>query len=504
MAPENPLVAAPPAEPGGAFNAGTGDNGWATGISIAESAMDTYNGIKDGNWVEAGLGMVGLAADAAAMAIDPFGTLMSSAASFLMEHVQPLKDMLDWLAGNPPVIESYATTWNNVGTELGKVAEDYRAAVAKGTAGWEGAAAAQYLTNAQQHGDALAGAASAAGTVGTVVGMMGMVVGFVREVVRDLIADLVGKLIAWVLEAAFTLGFGTPVIVAQAVTAISKWAAKIAKIIQDLLNTIKKVSPMLKRLVEVFEKVMKVLGKLAGKATGLDVLDPKNIKRGGFLQTGRTDIDGPSGSGRPGSGDGDSGNGNSSGDGDSGGDRGGDRGGSGDSPSNRPGDGTTTTSGTAPPDTPTRPGSGDPGGPGAPATRPGRDPGTHPDGDQPRGLGEQRGGPGTSTPSRTDAPPRGNPNYGGSHTPVGEHRGGPGGNTAPGNHTPVGEHRGGPGGNTAPGGHSPVGEHRGGPGGNPAPGGHSPGGHSPSGDTRGGPGGNPGPSRFDQTHSSTA
>jgi hypothetical protein len=27
----------------------TGDNGWATGISIAESVMDTDNGIKDGN-----------------------------------------------------------------------------------------------------------------------------------------------------------------------------------------------------------------------------------------------------------------------------------------------------------------------------------------------------------------------------------------------------------------------------------------------------------------------
>ncbi|PSL48677.1 hypothetical protein B0I31_12464, partial [Saccharothrix carnea] len=293
MAGENPLVAAPPAESGSFFNAGTGDNGWATGISIAESAMDTFNGIKDGNWVEAGLGMVGLAADAAAMAIDPFGTLLSSAASFLMEHVQPLKDMLDWLAGDPPVIESYSTTWNNVAEELGRIAEEYSAGVRRGTEGWTGAAAEAYHANSAVHGDALAGAASAAGTVGTVVGLMGMVVGFVREMVRDLIADLVGKLIAWVLEAVFSLGFGTPVIVAQAVTAISRWAAKIAKIIQDLLNTIKKVSPMLKRLVEVFEKIMKVVGKLAGKVTGLDVLSPGNIKPGGFLQTGRADIDTP-------------------------------------------------------------------------------------------------------------------------------------------------------------------------------------------------------------------
>src|SRR3954467_12548203 len=128
----NPLVAQAPQE-GSGFTKGTGDNGWATGISIAESAMDTFNGFKDGNWIEGGLGVVGLAADAASMAIDPFGTLMSSAASFLMEHVQPLKDMLDGLAGAPPVIESYSTTWTNVSTELGKIAEDYATALKSGT-----------------------------------------------------------------------------------------------------------------------------------------------------------------------------------------------------------------------------------------------------------------------------------------------------------------------------------------------------------------------------------
>ncbi|CAL9395577.1 hypothetical protein SUDANB95_01342 [Actinosynnema sp. ALI-1.44] len=509
--PSNPLVAAPPAEPGGVFNAGTGDNGWATGISIAESAMDTFNGIKDGNWIQAGLGMVGLAADAAAMAIDPFGTLMSSAASFLMEHVQPLKDMLDWLAGNPPVIESYATTWNNVGTELGKIAEDYKAAVARGTAGWGGAAAAQYLTNASAHGDALTGAASAAGTVGTVVGMMGMVVGFVREMVRDLIADLVGKLIAWVLEAVFSLGFGTPVIVAQAVTAISKWAAKIAKIIQDLLDTIKKVSPMLKRLVEVFEKVMKVLGKIAGKATGLDVLDPKNIKKGGFLQTGKADVDTPNGStgNSTGTGSGD-GDGTSSGDGNGDGSGSDNSPGTGDpdspTPSNRPGEGTTNTASTpTSTDTP-RPGRTDPGDTTPTGTpRPGRDPGGNsPDSDQPRGVGETRGGPG-------------------GNSPVDERRGGPGGNSptsdyrpAPGG-TPVGEHRGGPGGQPSPGYSSTPGSNSGGPGGGGSPGGYN--GAPGGGGTPGGGGGSysgggspnagnppnaPTPTRYDQTSAAAA
>ncbi|ATE54111.1 PPE domain-containing protein [Actinosynnema pretiosum] len=298
-------MAQAPAEPDGLFNAGTGDNGWATGISLAESAMDTYKGFAEGNWIEAGLGTVGLVADVASLAVDPFGTLLSSAASFLMEHMQPLKQMLDWLAGNPPVIDSYSQTWDNVAEELKAVAADYASAVASGTEGWTGPAAEAYHRGAAEHGDALSGAASAAGAVGTVVGLMGMVVGFVREFVRDLIADLVGKLIAWVLEAVFSLGFGTPVIVAQAVTAISRWGARIAEVVRKLLNTVKKVSPMIARLVEVFEKIAKVVGRIAGKVTGLDVLHPSSVIPGGFARRGGGGgVDLPGGSAPGGRGDG--------------------------------------------------------------------------------------------------------------------------------------------------------------------------------------------------------
>lgn len=136
----NPLVADAPQDGDGPgpLTSGNGDYGWAGGIGIAESAMDTFNGIKDGNWVEGGLGMVGLAAEGAAAAIDPFGWLMSSVASFLMEHVQPLKDMLDSVCGDPPVIQSYSETWSNVSGHLEETQVTFANAVKTGTAGWTG------------------------------------------------------------------------------------------------------------------------------------------------------------------------------------------------------------------------------------------------------------------------------------------------------------------------------------------------------------------------------
>jgi hypothetical protein len=319
----NPLVAEAPQDGAGPgpLTAGNGDYGYAGGIGIAESAMDAFNGISEGNWVEGGLGVLGLAAEAASAAIDPFGWLMSSVASFLMEHMQPLKDMLDWLAGDPPVIQSYSETWANVAASLEETQVTFTNAVKNGTSGWTGAGADAYRESTAEQAEAIAGAATVSSAISTVVMIMGEVVAFVRETVRDLIADLVGKLISWVLETVFSLGFGTPVVVAQAVTAISKWAARIAELVQKLLGTIKRVSPLLGKLAEVFTTIIKLFGKLAGKITGLDVISTKNITPGGFFQHGSGDFDGPSGgnggnggSGGPGGGSGDSGGAGDSGD----------------------------------------------------------------------------------------------------------------------------------------------------------------------------------------------
>ncbi|WP_328448916.1 hypothetical protein [Amycolatopsis sp. NBC_00438] len=278
----NPLVVDAKQDPDGpgAFTAGNGDYGWAGGIGLAESSMDAFNGIKDGDWVSGGLGVLSLAGEIAGAAVDPFGYLMSSVASFLMEHIQPLKDMLDSLAGNPPVIQSYADTWGNVSKALGERKTDFDNAVKTGTAGWQGAGADAYRKFATEHSDALSGAATVAGAISTVTMIMGQVVSFVRETVRQLIADLVGKLIAWVMEEVFSLGFGTPVVVAQASAAIAKWGKKIGELLKKLTDTIRKVSPLLSKLVDIFEKIAKVFGKVLGKVSGLDGL---KIKEGGFV-----------------------------------------------------------------------------------------------------------------------------------------------------------------------------------------------------------------------------
>lgn len=243
---------------------------WYSGIGIAESAADIKSGIEGGGWVDIGLGVAGVGLEALSFVVDPLGSLFSAGVSWLIEHVKPLSDALDWLAGNADLVASHAQTWKNVAKAVGEVRDDYTRDVANDTAGWQGQAGDAYRMAAGRTADVLGGASTAAEGFGSAVEMAGVVVAVVREVVRDLIADLVGRLISWALELAFTLGLAAPVVAAQASAAVARWGAKIGDILKKLVRTIGKLVPLLRKLGDVFDNVRKVLDDLKSPARQAD------------------------------------------------------------------------------------------------------------------------------------------------------------------------------------------------------------------------------------------
>ncbi|MGH3757396.1 DUF6531 domain-containing protein [Actinophytocola sp.] len=258
----NPLVAAP-----------VETTNAATGIGIAESAMDLANGVSDGSWVEAGLGAAGVGLEVLSMVIDPVGTLLSYGVGWIIEHFQPLKEALDWLAGDPPEIRAFSETWANVAEEVSAITQEFLNEVNSGTSGWTGQAADSYRAHGAEVADALSGASSLAGGISTGVAIMGEVVAAVRELVREIIAELVGRLIAWAAEIAASLGFATPVVVAQAVSAITKTINTVSTFIRKLIKTIGNVSPLIRNVVT---KLDEIIGKLSTLMRGADAPSTPN------------------------------------------------------------------------------------------------------------------------------------------------------------------------------------------------------------------------------------
>ncbi|MFD6395829.1 DUF6531 domain-containing protein [Nocardia sp. NPDC060249] len=240
---------------------------WSTGISLVSSVTDLSDAISGGSWIEVGLGVVGLGAEAVSLVVDPLGTLAGYGVGWLIEHCQPLQDALDWIAGDPAQIEAYAKTWDNVAARISEVATAQNAAVTADVADWTGQTATAYKSAASNTTNLLTAANTAATAAASAIRMAGGIVAAVRETVRDLVAQTVGRLAVWAAELVFSVGLATPLVAVQATAYIAKTVATISKLFSKLAKTMSKLKPLLKQLKSAFGDIAKAFKKTPSKTS---------------------------------------------------------------------------------------------------------------------------------------------------------------------------------------------------------------------------------------------
>ncbi|MFG2103459.1 WXG100 family type VII secretion target [Micromonospora echinaurantiaca] len=238
----NPLVAAP---------ADT-TSPW-TGVWIAEDIELIGRGIRDGSWIDGSLGVVGAGLDALALVSDPVGSLLQYGIAWIIEHVRPLTEALDWLAGDPAQIAAHAQTWRNVAGALRTEAEALARAARLDLVEWSGAAATAYRSWAAEQQGALVGLGRAADTMAALTEGAGCLIAAVRLMVRDAIALCVSRLVVYAAEEALSLGLATPLVVEQVVTTVAAFAAKIARWLRGLLASLRRLIPEARRLTELID-----------------------------------------------------------------------------------------------------------------------------------------------------------------------------------------------------------------------------------------------------------
>jgi uncharacterized protein YukE len=214
------------------------------GVRMLDPAISAVEAAQRGDWLGASLSGLATTVDVVSYAIDPIGELLASAASFLMEHVHPLPEMLDSLAGDPGEVQMFAETWFNVSRRLTDVAEQYTTAQRGTGTDWTGAAADSYRTFADTFAEELRAVADICRGTGDALSVASGVVAAVRGIVRDLIADLVAKLIAWVAQVACTVGIGASWVVPQACTAVTKWVTRVSEWLKDLTTAMDELATL--------------------------------------------------------------------------------------------------------------------------------------------------------------------------------------------------------------------------------------------------------------------
>jgi uncharacterized protein YukE len=269
----NPLVAASVDGPKDAWS----------GVWIAEDIELIIQGVRNGSWVDDTLGVVGAGLDALATISDPVGVLLQYGVSWIIEHVKPLSDALDWLAGDPGQISGQAQTWRNVANDLRADTDGLARSVQWDISEWTGAAADAYRTWATRQRQALEGLAKGAEAMAAITEGAGFLIAAVRILVRDAIATLVSRLIVYAAEELVSFGLATPLVVEQVTTLIASWAAKIARWLRSLLGSLRALARESKVLEGLIEALRKALARLRGKGDdGLLHRDPADgiVKNG--------------------------------------------------------------------------------------------------------------------------------------------------------------------------------------------------------------------------------
>ncbi|WP_052720703.1 hypothetical protein [Actinoplanes rectilineatus] len=246
----------------------------ATGLGLVEDAQQITAGIRDQSWVDVTLGTVGASLDTLSLAVDPLGTLGAWGVAWLLEHVRPLQEALDWLAGDSAAVAAQAAVWANVSAAVEETRRQYADRLTTDTADWHGASADAYRAHATENLSVLAGISVAAGGISSAVEGAGLIVGLVRGLVRDLIAQFIAtlaiRLPQWAAVEGISLGTATPLIASQVATLVSTWAKKIQRHIRALLASLRNLTNKINGL----EKILDLLHMRSGDMARRDPTRP--------------------------------------------------------------------------------------------------------------------------------------------------------------------------------------------------------------------------------------
>jgi uncharacterized protein YukE len=208
------------------------------GAGLVEGYFDMVAAFKSDGWVDDALGVSGFALEVVGSVMDPFSALFSNGIGWAMEYFEPLREMLEELTGKADVVMSHAQTWTNMSAELTAIAEDLQSFLASDMPGWTGDAADSYQALMVHNVNAANAMSATAEALAAATEGAGGLVQVTHDLVRDLIAELVAHVIVWAIEAIFVVTL--PVIAAQIVAAVVKWAGIILgygmALVQSLQN----------------------------------------------------------------------------------------------------------------------------------------------------------------------------------------------------------------------------------------------------------------------------
>lgn len=252
----------------GPYIEGDGPRGWLDGLPPVEIGASLAESYESLDWQATLYNAKVAHLEAVGAIIDPFGTLAGYGVAWLMEHLAPLRFLLDGLCGNPAKITAYAEGWLAVSEHLARTEAEFRGTAEQGAHGWCGPAADAHRYIGEGIADLMTNCVAVTATLGKMHEAAGLAVAAVRTTVRDLIAMIVGEAIVVLIEEAATLGAATPYAMHQLLTLINRCIFRAMTEYELLLEVMKAFIAIFKTGLQLVTAMNEAMDALKGPQAG--------------------------------------------------------------------------------------------------------------------------------------------------------------------------------------------------------------------------------------------
>ena len=225
------------------------------GLGLMPEGEALSRAIEAKAWLDSALTSVSVGTTALSALSDPLHALFSGVANWAMEHIEPLKDWMNKLTGEPEHVRQAAAGWRGIGERLQSDAASLNQSVTTDMAETEGLAVSAYADMQRDTAAHIAVLGGYAKALAFLLEEASTVVQKVRGLVCKAISDVAAQAGKSAILVGCTLGFGTPIAVSQIASKVAEWAKKISNIVnavprmaQAIQKTSQKGAAWLKKL----------------------------------------------------------------------------------------------------------------------------------------------------------------------------------------------------------------------------------------------------------------
>ena len=199
---------------------------------------------------------------------------------WVIEHLSPLKDWLNELAGDSDAVAAAASTWTNIATKLNSCASDLDKVRSSRLAGQESLAVATFKTLQAGSASHLRMTGGVAGAISGGLTLASMIVRIVHDMVRDAISDVIGKLLSKASITVLTAGVAAPWAVSSIATDVSSWATRLAKEVTDVVTSARNLKGLLSKANRLLDDVGQKFAGMVAMALGYGSKNADNAAKG--------------------------------------------------------------------------------------------------------------------------------------------------------------------------------------------------------------------------------